>query len=59
MRVATFTGTWPEAIRTELGEQMEAAGIQIVNRQVLPVATLSFDSAARAVANSGADYLFL
>ena len=37
---------------------MEASGIKIVNRQVLPVTTLSFDSAARAVANSGADYLF-
>jgi putative spermidine/putrescine transport system substrate-binding protein len=29
LRVATFTGTWPEAIRTELGEQMEAAGITL------------------------------
>jgi len=38
--------------------QMEAAGIPVVSRQVLPVATLSFDSAARTVANSGADYLF-
>ncbi|HEX4867269.1 MAG TPA: ABC transporter substrate-binding protein [Acidimicrobiales bacterium] len=38
--------------------QMEAAGIPVVSRQVLPVATLSFDSAARQVANSGADYLF-
>ena len=37
---------------------IEAAGIQIVNRQVLPIATFSFDAAARAVANSGAQYLF-
>jgi ABC-type branched-subunit amino acid transport system substrate-binding protein len=38
--------------------QIEAAGIRIVSRQILPVTTLSFDSAARVVANSGADYLF-
>jgi ABC-type branched-subunit amino acid transport system substrate-binding protein len=37
---------------------MEAAGLQIVNVQELPTSTLSFDSAARGVANSGADYLF-
>jgi ABC-type branched-subunit amino acid transport system substrate-binding protein len=38
--------------------EMEAAGLKVVNRQELPVTTLSFDSAARAVANSKADYLF-
>jgi ABC-type branched-subunit amino acid transport system substrate-binding protein len=39
---------------------MEAAGIQVVNRQELPLSTFSFDAAARAVVNSGADYfLFL
>lgn len=37
---------------------MQAAGIEIVNEQPLPLSTLSYDSAARAVANSGADYLF-
>lgn len=37
--------------------QMKASGIQVVNKQALPVSTLSYDSAARAVANSGADYL--
>lgn len=37
--------------------QMEAAGIQVVNLQELPLSTLSYDSAARAVANSNADYL--
>ena len=45
----------------ELDQQqslIEAAGIQVVSRQLLPIATLSFDSAARAVANSEADYLF-
>jgi ABC-type branched-subunit amino acid transport system substrate-binding protein len=40
--------------------QMQAAGIKVVNRQELPVSTLSFDAPARAVANSKADYfLFL
>ena len=37
--------------------QMQAAGIQVVNQQELPLSTLSYDSAARQVANSGADYL--
>ena len=37
---------------------MEAAGIQVVLEQALPLSTLSYDSAARAVANSEADYLF-
>lgn len=36
---------------------MEAAGIQVVNVQEVPLSTLSYDSTARAVANSGADYL--
>lgn len=39
---------------------MEAVGIKVVNRQELPLSTLSFDASARAVANSKADYfLFL
>ncbi len=39
---------------------MEAAGIKVVNRQELPLSTLSFDASARSVANSKADYfLFL
>ena len=38
--------------------QMQAVGIRIVNEQALPLSTLSFDAAARAVANSKADYLF-
>jgi ABC-type branched-subunit amino acid transport system substrate-binding protein len=37
---------------------MKAAGIRVVSVQELPLSTLSFDSAARGVANSGADYLF-
>jgi len=36
---------------------MKAAGIAVVQVQELPVSTLSYDSAARSVANSGADYL--
>jgi ABC-type branched-subunit amino acid transport system substrate-binding protein len=40
--------------------QMEAAGLTVVNRQELPLSTLSYDAAARSVANSKADYfLFL
>lgn len=38
---------------------MRAAGIKVVNEQPLPLSTISYDSAARAVANSGADYLFM
>ena len=37
---------------------MEAAGLQIVHVNELPLSTLSYDSAARAAANSGADYLW-
>ncbi len=37
---------------------MKAAGLQIVQVQELPLSTLSYDSSARGVANSGADYLF-
>jgi ABC-type branched-subunit amino acid transport system substrate-binding protein len=37
---------------------MEAAGIKVVLKQELPIQTLSFDSTARKVANSKADYLF-
>lgn len=37
---------------------MEAAGLEVVQVQELPLSTLSYDSAARSVANSGADYLF-
>ena len=37
---------------------MQAVGIKIVNEQALPLSTISYDAAARAVANSKADYLF-
>lgn len=37
---------------------MKAAGLTIAQVQELPLSTLSYDSAARSVANSGADYLF-
>lgn len=50
-----------DASRAEARTQrrlMEASGMRIVEVIELPVTTLSFDSAARSVANSGADYLF-
>jgi len=51
--------TDPSVIQLNLQQSlMEAAGIKIVNKQELPLSTLNFDSAARNVANSGADYLF-
>lgn len=37
---------------------MEAAGLRVVHVNELPLTTLSYDSAARAAANSGADYLW-
>lgn len=37
---------------------MEAAGLEIVLVDELPLSTLSYDGPARRVANSGADYLF-
>ena len=37
--------------------QMIASGIKVVLEKEVPLSTLSYDSAARAVANSGADYL--
>ncbi|HJR24315.1 MAG TPA: ABC transporter substrate-binding protein, partial [Acidimicrobiales bacterium] len=40
------------------GRLMRAAGIEIVDVQELPIATLSYDAPARRVGNSGADYLF-
>lgn len=36
---------------------MKAAGLKVVDVQALPVSTLSYDPAARRVANSGADYM--
>lgn len=37
---------------------MEAAGLKIVQVQEIPLSTLSYDSTARAAANSKADYLW-
>ena len=37
---------------------MRAAGMKVVSVQELPISTISFDSAARTVANSKADYLW-
>jgi branched-chain amino acid transport system substrate-binding protein len=50
-----------EQSRTEARLQrrlMEAAGLEIVLVNELPLTTLSYDGPARRVANSGADYLF-
>ncbi|MDQ2649704.1 MAG: ABC transporter substrate-binding protein [Actinomycetota bacterium] len=38
---------------------MEAAGLEVVHVNELPLSTLSYDSPARAAANSGADYLWV
>lgn len=37
---------------------IKAAGIQVVDVQPLPLSTLSYDSSARRVVNSGADYMW-
>lgn len=37
---------------------MEAAGLKVVHVNELPLSTLSYDNAARAAANSGANYLW-
>ncbi len=37
--------------------QMEASGMKIVLTEEFPLGTLNYDSVARAVANSGADYM--
>lgn len=47
-----------EEVQDKQKPQMIASGIKIVHEQEVPLSTLSFDSAARGVANSGADYLF-
>ena len=39
-------------------ELMKSAGIEVVLDRAFPVTTLSYDSLARAVANSGADYMY-
>ena len=63
VRTAAVATIAQAASLSELNQQvarMEAVGIRIVNRQELPLSTLSFDAPARAVANSKADYfLFL
>jgi ABC-type branched-subunit amino acid transport system substrate-binding protein len=38
---------------------MEAAGLRVVHVNELPLSTLSYDSPARAAANSGANYLWV
>jgi ABC-type branched-subunit amino acid transport system substrate-binding protein len=63
VRTAAVATIAQAASLSELNQQvarMEAVGIRVVNRQELPLSTLSYDAPARAVVNSGADYfLFL
>lgn len=61
VRTATAVYLAVSQSRAEAQKQqrlMKAAGIRVVDVQELPISTLSYDSAARKVANSGADYLF-
>lgn len=48
-------------VKSEVEKQralMKAVGIEVVYEQAVPLSTLSYDAAARGVANSKADYLF-
>lgn len=62
VRKAAIAYTAVDQTRSEINlrqkPQMIAAGIQVVAEIEIPLSTLSYDSAARQVANSGADYLF-
>lgn len=62
VRKAAIAYTAVDQTRSEINlrqkPQMIAAGIQVVAEIEVPLSTLSYDSAARQVANSGADYLF-
>ena len=61
VRKAAIVYTAVDQTRSEINlrhkPQMQAAGIQVVHEGEVPLSTLSYDSAARSVANSGADYL--
>ena len=46
-----------DEVKNKQKPQMVASGIEVVLDKEVPLSTLSFDSAAREVANSGADYL--
>ena len=62
VRKAAIAYTAVDQTRSEINlrqkPQMIAAGIEVVAQIEIPLSTLSYDSAARQVANSGADYLF-
>ena len=62
VRKAAIAYTAVDQTRSEINlrqkPQMIAAGIEVVAQIEVPLSTLSYDSAARQVANSGADYLF-
>lgn len=60
-RKAALVYTAADAARIQMQErerpQIEASGMTIATVQEVPLSTLSYDSTARAVANSGADYM--
>ena len=62
VRKAAIVYTAVDQTRSEVNlrqkPQMIAAGIEVVAQIEVPLSTLSYDSAARQVANSGADYLY-
>ncbi len=62
VRKAAIAYTAVDQTRSEVNlrqkPEMIAAGIEVVDQIEIPLSTLSYDSYARRVANSGADYLF-
>jgi ABC-type branched-subunit amino acid transport system substrate-binding protein len=55
----TYTGIAQSRIEANIQRGlMEAAGLEVVHVNELSLSTLSYDAAARAAANSGADYLW-
>ena len=56
--VYTATDQTRDEMQNKHKPLMQAAGLQIVLEHEFPLSTLSFDSSARAVANSKADYMF-
>lgn len=61
-RTVSMTYIAVDQSRTEANIQrglMEAAGLKVVHVNELSLSTLSYDSAARAAANSGANYLWV
>lgn len=61
VRTAALVYIAADQVRSEVQgkqkPQMIASGIRVVHENEVPLSTLSFDSAARGAANSGADYM--